>query len=121
MNPLSLTKIVGQGIARQRKLANLTQAQVAEQLGIENETVSRHETGASPPSIARLEQFSRLFGCPVIRFFEAQLSDESFVLLQTLGDLLQTLESDEKALLVNFITDGARMFNNRKFNQDHKK
>ncbi|MDR1085562.1 MAG: helix-turn-helix domain-containing protein [Deltaproteobacteria bacterium] len=116
MNPAPLNKQVGQAIARQRKLANLTQAQVAEQLGIENETVSRHETGASPPNLARLEQFSRLFGCPVIRFFEEQHSDESLVLLQTLVDLLQSLETDEKSLLVNFIANGARMFKNRRFN-----
>ncbi|MDR2367038.1 MAG: helix-turn-helix domain-containing protein [Deltaproteobacteria bacterium] len=63
----SLSKRVGQTIARQRKLSHLTQAQV--NLGIEVETVSRLETGTRPASLARLEQLGKLFGCPVVRFF----------------------------------------------------
>ncbi|MDR2744643.1 MAG: helix-turn-helix transcriptional regulator [Desulfovibrio sp.] len=38
-------------MAAQRKLANMTQVQVADRLGIEKETVSRLETGVIPPSL----------------------------------------------------------------------
>jgi transcriptional regulator with XRE-family HTH domain len=48
----------------------MTQNQVAEKLGIETETISRLETETRPASIARLEQLSELFVCPVVRFFQ---------------------------------------------------
>jgi transcriptional regulator with XRE-family HTH domain len=114
MKKESLAKIVGQAIARQRKLAHMTQSQVAESLGIETETVSRLETATRPASLARLEQFGELFGCPVVRFFqdESEVDDNSG--LQTLSDVMQSLQPDEKTLLVSFMTDAARLFKSRK-------
>jgi transcriptional regulator with XRE-family HTH domain len=114
MTTNSLAKRVGQAIARQRKLARLTQSQVAEKLGIEVETVSRLETATWPVSLARLEQLGELFGCPVVRFFrdDSEVDDNSG--LQTLADILLTLNPDEKTLLVSFMTDAAMLFKNRK-------
>ncbi|MDR2352078.1 MAG: helix-turn-helix domain-containing protein [Deltaproteobacteria bacterium] len=40
-------------MARQRKITQLTQAQVAEKLGVELETVSRLETGAISATLER--------------------------------------------------------------------
>ena len=45
---------IGQRIASQRKLAGVTQARLAEQIGVEPETISRLETGASMPSLAKI-------------------------------------------------------------------
>jgi transcriptional regulator with XRE-family HTH domain len=70
MKYVFLIKQVGQAIAKQRKIAHLTQSQVADKLGIETESVSRMETGAISPTLDRLEQFSELFGCPPIVFFQ---------------------------------------------------
>jgi transcriptional regulator with XRE-family HTH domain len=53
----------------------LTQAQVAAQLGIETETVSRLETGVISPTLERLDQLSRLFNCPVSAFFPDETTD----------------------------------------------
>ncbi|MDR0354643.1 MAG: helix-turn-helix domain-containing protein [Deltaproteobacteria bacterium] len=108
-----LAKQVGQAIARQRKLARLTQAQVAEKLGIENETLSRIETGARPASLSRLEQLSDLFGCPAFRFFEQENQSEDKALLQSLGDILQRLTPEEQKLLVNYMIDTAKLFRSK--------
>ncbi|MDR2199713.1 MAG: helix-turn-helix domain-containing protein, partial [Deltaproteobacteria bacterium] len=51
-------------------MAKLTQTQVGEKLGIETETVSRMESGFISPTLERLEQFSKLYDCPVILFFQ---------------------------------------------------
>jgi transcriptional regulator with XRE-family HTH domain len=107
-----LAKRVGQAIARQRRLARWTQAQVAEKLGIEVETVSRMETGTRPASLTRLEQLSELLCCPVIRFFQEEGEDETQILLQTLADILGTMRPEAKSLLVNFMSDAARLFKN---------
>jgi transcriptional regulator with XRE-family HTH domain len=110
----SPAKRVGQAIARQRKLARLTQSQIAEKLGIEVETVSRLETATRPASLARLEQLGELFGCPVVRFFQDDSEVDDNTGLQTLSDVMQSLQPDEKTPLVSFMTDAARLFKNRK-------
>ncbi len=47
-------KKVGRRIADQRRLAGLSQAELAEELGVATETVSRLETGAAMPSFDRI-------------------------------------------------------------------
>jgi transcriptional regulator with XRE-family HTH domain len=41
----------------------LSQQQVAERIGIEPETVSRIETGVIAPTLIRLRQFAKVYGC----------------------------------------------------------
>jgi len=65
----TLVRQVGSAIARHRKALGLTQAHVADAIGLEKETVSRLENGAIAPTIFRLEQFAELFGCPVSALF----------------------------------------------------
>lgn len=48
-----------------RLKANLTQAQVAEQLGVQPSTVTMWETGKREPNINTLRRLSELFGCSV--------------------------------------------------------
>jgi transcriptional regulator with XRE-family HTH domain len=113
MRPKTLAKKVGQAIARHRKSVGLTQAQVAEKLGLENESLSRIETGARQASLSRLEQLSDLFGCPVVRFFEEDVSDEYQTTLQSLTDILQTLNREERGILLNFMIQTVNLFRNR--------
>jgi transcriptional regulator with XRE-family HTH domain len=113
MTPRPLVKQVGQAIARHRKLNNLTQAKVAEKLGIETETVSRLETGAISPTLERLEQFSKLYQCPVVGFFRDAL-DDAAGLSQSLADLIAPLKRDERALMINFVEELTRLLKARK-------
>lgn len=71
-----LAKSVGAALSRRRKSANYTQARAGDALGLEKETISRIETGAISPTLHRLGQFARLYGCPVAAFF-VQGSDDS--------------------------------------------
>ena len=54
--------ITGQYIARKRKEKNMTQAQLAEKLGVSNKAVSKWESGASDPSTTNLMALAKLFG-----------------------------------------------------------
>lgn len=56
---------VGRAIARNRVAAALTQEQVAEQLGIGNEAVSRIERGLVMPNVARLMELADAFDCDI--------------------------------------------------------
>lgn len=51
---------IGRSIKKARAVQELTQAQLAEILGIESVTVSRIETGAQLPSIDRLDEIAKV-------------------------------------------------------------
>jgi DNA-binding XRE family transcriptional regulator len=59
----ALAVSVGKAIAARRQDAGLTQEQVAEQLKIGNEAVSRMERGLVMPTVARLLELADLFNC----------------------------------------------------------
>ena len=48
-------KQIGRYIAEKRRIKNLTQAQLAEQLGISDKTVSKWECGRSMPDYALIQ------------------------------------------------------------------
>jgi transcriptional regulator with XRE-family HTH domain len=58
-NSMSLVeKRLGQKVAEFRQQARLTQAELAEKVGVATETISRLERGAAVPSLARLEEIA---------------------------------------------------------------
>ena len=60
---------LGRRVAELRKLAGLTQAQLAERLDVATETISRLERGAAVPSLARLEGMAGEFGVEMWELF----------------------------------------------------
>ena len=113
MKPVKLVKKVGRAIARQRKLAGLTQAQVSRELGIETETVSRLETSAISATLERLEQLSELFNCPVEVFFQEENEDVEG-LAKHIAGMLKALKAEEQKLLVKFVSEAVKLFKKRK-------
>jgi transcriptional regulator with XRE-family HTH domain len=97
-----VTQQVGMAIAQKRKLAGMTQQQVAEEIGVAVETVSRIETGDMSTTLKRLEQFADLFDCSVASFFHSSDSG-SDELAMTLTDMIRTLKPRDKKILVDFI------------------
>ncbi|WP_243336999.1 helix-turn-helix domain-containing protein [Anaeromyxobacter soli] len=65
----AVEKRLGRRVAERRKAAGLTQAQLAERLGVTTETVSRLERGAVVPSLARLEAFASALGVDLSDLF----------------------------------------------------
>jgi transcriptional regulator with XRE-family HTH domain len=101
-------KSVGSAIARQRKLAKMTQSQVAEKLGIEKESLSRMETGAISPTLTRLEQLGKIFCCPVRHFFWHESGDEQ-TQADTIADMIQALPEEKRRLVVRFVAEVVRV------------
>lgn len=58
-----LARALGLEIARRRERVGMTQEALAEILEIGSEAVSRMERGVVAPSISRLYDLARLFGC----------------------------------------------------------
>jgi transcriptional regulator with XRE-family HTH domain len=57
---IQIARQLGQNIAERRRAMNWTQDQLAERLGVEAETVSRFERGATLPSLPKLEQLAKV-------------------------------------------------------------
>lgn len=79
---MSITeKRLGSKITELRLSKGLTQAQLAEKVGVTVETISRLERGVSVPSINTLENIARSLNVPLKKFFELDgepAMDQSF-------------------------------------------
>ena len=63
--PESLEVRLARAIAQRRKGLGLTQAQLAEGLGVDTETLSRFERGKHLPSLRTLERLAELLNTPI--------------------------------------------------------
>ncbi len=68
MEQEELTGIIAENLVKYRKLANLTQLEVAEKLNYSDKSVSKWEQGNGMPDIFVLEQLSELYGVTVNDF-----------------------------------------------------
>ncbi|CAG0949346.1 hypothetical protein MTYP_00091 [Methylophilaceae bacterium] len=119
MNRKDLIRSVGVTIAVRRKAKGLTQAQLAEALGIEKETVSRIETGAISTTLSRLAQTAEILECPVSALFPMSLnsapadSDKYSDQLDYIAAMLENLNSEERSLVVRFVGEIVRLLQHR--------
>jgi transcriptional regulator with XRE-family HTH domain len=67
----AVKKRLGRRVADQRKAAKLTQAELAERIGVATETVSRLERGMVIPSLARLESIAEALGVEIDALFRS--------------------------------------------------
>jgi transcriptional regulator with XRE-family HTH domain len=67
---IDLAQEIGRAIRKHRKAAGKTQAALAEEIGLESETVSRIENGVRLPSIEKLVDIADALRVPVAVFLE---------------------------------------------------
>ncbi len=107
-NKTKLAKSVGALVATRRKAIGLTQAELAEKLGIEQESMSRIETGNITPSLTRLVSLADALNCSVeslLRPCSYRKQDQVLVL----EELLNGLDDTERAFAVQVVTDFAKL------------
>lgn len=63
-------KLIGKRIAEIRRERGFTQAQLAEGIGVANETISRLERGVSLPSLNTIEKISHALSVPLRDLFD---------------------------------------------------
>ena len=100
-------KEVGQALLRERRQAGLSQQQVAEKMGIEPETVSRIENGVIAPTLARLRQFSTVYGCS-LEAIVGQASDQLPDVAKRLAEELEGLPDADRVFVVEQAISAAR-------------
>lgn len=109
MPTMPYTTEIANNIAKLRKQAGLTQAQVAEKISVEKETVSRLESGKIALTVERLQQLSVIFGCSVNDLLTAP-TEGLQAQAQSLADMLRPLASEEREAVVRFVGDAVRLF-----------
>lgn len=112
MNNSRLAKDVGAGLAARRKRAGLTQAQIAEKIAVEKETISRMESGKISLNLDRLQQFAQIFGCTVADLLRDPSVDAQ-AQAETIVALIRPLKPGEREAVVRFVADAARLFSCR--------
>lgn len=98
----ALAHAIGKAIAQQRAACELTQEDVAEQLGIGNEAVSRIERGIVMPTVGRLAEFAQIFNCAIADFV-LPISPLPSDQVQYLSKLLQDLQDADRKIIVEIV------------------
>lgn len=90
-NKEPLAIIVGANISAKRKRKGMNQVQLAEQLGIGPDSLSRIESGITAPKFQTLEKIAQVLECPVAELF---LYNEEGVVL----DITKNFSDTETAM-----------------------
>ena len=95
---------VGAAIAARRKAKGLTQAQIAEAIGVEKETVSRMENGVISLTLQRLQQMSEVLDCSLSDLVRTNATD-AHSHSQNINELIASLPVGERVMVVNFVAE----------------
>ena len=90
---------LGQNIMRGRKALGLTQEQVAGELTVEPETISRFERGATLPSIPTLERIADILGTTMGELL-AEGKPRQFTEAEKFAALLGSLSPADRAMIM---------------------
>ena len=86
----ALAERLGASLAAKRKSRNWTQAELAERVGVDTETISRFERGAALPSLVTLEKLAhsiRVTLAELLTESSARADDQALALSAWLNDL----------------------------------
>jgi len=85
----------------------MTQAQVGEKLGLERESISNMETGATPLTLERLEELAELFRCPVRWFLwcdEGNVREQA----ETIANMIQSVQPKQRSAILRAVAEFVR-------------
>jgi transcriptional regulator with XRE-family HTH domain len=95
----------GKYIAEKRKLKNMTQAQLADRLGVSDKAVSKWERGLSLPDISKYQELCEVLEVSLNEFFAGEDLREDRVVAQSEQNLMEVLrrEASRKKQLLGTI------------------
>ncbi|MDR2050839.1 MAG: helix-turn-helix domain-containing protein [Deltaproteobacteria bacterium] len=107
-----LASIVGGNISRRRRQMGITQAELAERLGVGGDSLSRIEKGVVAPRFQRLEEIASALDCAVAELFRKE-GEPLVVRLGTVEDMLRPLPPYAQEDIVRLMLDLARVIEKR--------
>ena len=101
-NEKQLALKMGRAIAARRQQKKLTQAELAEIIEVEQETISRFERGATLPPLGRLAEIADALSCPLedlLRNGSPRLEDRA----QGIARILENLTESDRRLVSEIV------------------
>lgn len=98
----SLPKRLGGNIANRRKDLGWTQATLAERMGMEPESISRFERGATLPSLASLEQLAAFLNTTIADLL-AECPEDTYSEAQRISALLSDLAPEARSGVLDVV------------------
>lgn len=111
--PAGIGERIGKSIARERAARGLTQEQLAEIIGVEQETVSRFERGATLPPLTRLIQLADYFEVPLeslLRAGSSRVTDEA----SDIASMLSKLDGQNRDFVRRWVAEMCEKLAKRK-------
>jgi transcriptional regulator with XRE-family HTH domain len=93
---------MGRDISEKRKEIGWTQAELAEQIGVDTETISRFERGSNMPSLLRLERLAAALDMPLSGLI-ASSSSRFRGQAQKISELISELIESDMDLVLNVL------------------
>jgi transcriptional regulator with XRE-family HTH domain len=106
-----LASLVGVRIAEKRRLRGLTQAQLAELLGINQVSLSRMENGEISPRFSRLQAIANALSCPVDALFRPD-EPETARKANVIADIVQSLPDQFQEVVLALVVSAASLMRN---------
>ena len=97
--------LFGKRVKELRKKKNITQEKLAELLSLDNQTISRIETGYFFTSYENLEKMACILGVEIKDFFDFGHLQEKDELKKYIQDNISILETKELQKIVKFIKE----------------
>ena len=105
----NLAGIFAENVQRKRKLIGLSQGELAERLGIGQQSMSRIERGVMAPKFERLSDIAQELHCNVAALFVSPDVDDDDT-QDVLADILRGLSATERACVLRFVIEAAAVF-----------
>lgn len=105
----SLTRLVGRNIYSKRKRLGLTQEELAERIGIGQQSLSRMEKGRIAPKFERLQIIADTLMCPIADLFRENDPDTSD-LVDRIVYIFHGLDARERELVLRHAEGVASVF-----------
>ncbi len=97
------SKLVGSRIKYFRNLNDLTQAELAEKIGIEVSTLAHIEIGKNLPSMSRLPVIAESLNIEVFQLFMKKEPDSNAQIIESINELLKTADKVQLKLIYDLI------------------
>jgi transcriptional regulator with XRE-family HTH domain len=93
---------LGRNISEKRKEIGWTQADLAEQIGVDTETISRFERGSNMPSLLRLERLAAALDMPLSGLIAAS-SSHTHDQAQKISEWISELKENDRDLVLKML------------------
>ena len=106
-NSDTLARMVGAAICERRKTLGMTQEELAEKVGIGQQSLSRIEQGRTAPRFERLQMFADALNCRIVDLFSPPYSTAHSCAV-SLAEMLEPLDKAKREFVYNHISQLVR-------------